>query len=360
MSPLPERSAKPPKRPPANSDAPETAPPTTGSDLPSSDSVANQETKPVLKRPVMRPPVKPASPPVEPKKLIVAPSPRNLAVDAAESGQPGVSAGNGVAEEVISRQQPISPPSEPKQFRAIGLVRGRYTPSEDKFTQGELLTSDGTIVEAVLLGRIMSLVRNHLDLGADHLWVVYPRTREKSEDEEEAKLHVQIVGVWEPETLAKKDEDESSEPVLDLSPGYEDDYFSVRGEVIAYSADAEVIIVKIQQAPRKASDKGKYFKLALLGTLPQEKLPGYFWDFQVKRSGSALKIIQSTCIGLLPPRKKGKDTAKGDRKPFRRGPGPQTGDYSLDQGADPQGGDGPRLPSPTRVPKSVAPPTESQ
>lgn len=332
-----------------------------GSDLPSSDSAANQEAKPVLNRPVMRPPVKPASPPAELKKPIVAPSPRNLTVDAAESGQPGVSAGNGVAEEVISRQQPISPPSEPKQFRAIGLVRGRYTPSEDKFTQGELLTSDGTTVEAVLLGRIMSLVRNHLDLDADHLWVVYPRTREKSEDEEEAKLHVQIVGVWEPETLAKKDdEDESSEPVLDLSPGYEDDYFSVRGEVIAYSADAEVIIVKIQQAPRKASDKGKYFKLALLGTLPQEKLPGYFWDFQVRRSGSALKIIQSTCIGLLPPKKKGKDTAKSDRKPFRRGPGLRTDDYSPDQGAEPKGGDGPRLPGPTRVSKSVSPPAESQ
>ncbi len=360
MSPLPDRSAKPPKRPPANISSPESAAPASGSDLPSSDSAANQETKPVLKRPVMRPSVKPAASTVEPQKLTSAPAHRNLAVDVAESNQPGFSSGNGATEAAVFRQQPISPPSEPKQFRAIGLIRGRYTPSEDKFTQGDLLTSDGTTIEAVLLGRVMSLIRNHLDLEADHLWVVYPRTREKREEEEEASLHVQIVGVWEPETLAKKDEDESQHS-LALSPGYEDDYFSIRGEVIAYSADAEVIIVKIQQAPRKASEKGKYFKLSLLGALPQEKFPGYFWDFQVKRSGSALQISQSTCIGLLPPRKKGKDTAKGDRKPFKKGPGLRTGDPSSDHqgGADPQAADATRLPGPIRVPKSVAPPAES-
>ncbi|MCG9884357.1 MAG: hypothetical protein MH825_02060 [Cyanobacteria bacterium] len=91
---------------------------------------------------------------------------------------------------------PVPPPSEPMQYRAIGLVRGRYVPSEEQFTQGKVLAADGTEIDAVLLGRVMSLIRNHVDLEVDHLWVAYPRTR--TED-----LHVQIVGIWEPETLKR-------------------------------------------------------------------------------------------------------------------------------------------------------------
>ncbi len=93
---------------------------------------------------------------------------------------------------LVNRQQPIPPPSEPMQYRAIGLVRGRYLASSEQFTQGTLLTTDGVELNAVLLGRIMSLVKNHLDLDKEHLWVVYPRTRQENDT-----LHIQIVGVWE-------------------------------------------------------------------------------------------------------------------------------------------------------------------
>ena len=103
------------------------------------------------------------------------------------------------------RQHPIPPASEPMQYRAIGLVHGKYTPSDDQFTRGSITTDDGTLIDAVLLGRVMSLVRKHLDLTTAHLWVVYPRTREKVQD-----LHVQIVGVWEPEKLTLVDSVTSS------------------------------------------------------------------------------------------------------------------------------------------------------
>lgn len=108
---------------------------------------------------------------------------------------PGITAIDGLA---ANRQQPIPPPSEPTQYRAIGLVRGRYAASAEQFTQGTLLAADGAQLDAVLLGRIMSLVKNHLDLEQDHLWVVYPRTGQK-----DGNLHLQIVGVWEPENLSK-------------------------------------------------------------------------------------------------------------------------------------------------------------
>ncbi|HEY9815902.1 MAG TPA: hypothetical protein V6D20_08935 [Candidatus Obscuribacterales bacterium] len=111
----------------------------------------------------------------------------------------------------LSAHHPIPPASEPKQFRAIGLVQAQYQPSEESFTRGFLKTEDGHLIDAVLLGRVMSLVKKHIDLDQSHLWVVYPRTREKQHE-----LHVQIVGVWEPETLAQVpgeegETDESSE-----------------------------------------------------------------------------------------------------------------------------------------------------
>jgi hypothetical protein len=77
------------------------------------------------------------------------------------------------------------------QYRAIGLIEGQYIPSPEHFTRGILRTSDGLDLNAVLLGRVMSLVRKHLRPERNYLWVVYPRTRDKTED-----LHVQLLGVW--------------------------------------------------------------------------------------------------------------------------------------------------------------------
>lgn len=124
------------------------------------------------------------------------------------------------AKQSVLRQQPIPPASEPMQYRAIGLIRGKYVPSGEQFTRGEIITDDGVEIGAVLLGRVMSLVKKHLDLEQSHLWVVYPRTREKGD----GNLHVQIVGVWEPENLNREMADsalslseDESEDDLDLS-----------------------------------------------------------------------------------------------------------------------------------------------
>lgn len=224
----------------------------------------------------------------------------------------------------VNRQQPIPPPSEPMQYRAIGLVRGRYQASAEQFTQGSLLATDGTEIEAVLLGRIISLVRNHLDLAQEHLWVVYPRTGQKEDN-----LHLQIVGVWEPENLTKQqtlDESEArteqgehfeqgenlpltSHPSLltpHSSPLVEDGYFSVRGEVVFQSASDSQLVVKIKQAPRKEFDKPKNFKLKLQGVL-KTKAVGQFWDFQVTRQAENLMVQKAEAIAPMPkpkPRKR--------------------------------------------------------
>jgi hypothetical protein len=132
------------------------------------------------------------------------------------------------------RAHPISPVTEPMQYRAIGVVRGHYVPSDPaQPTRGVIRTADGTELEAVVLGRLLTLMRRHLDLELPHLWVVYPRSRDENQ------LHLQMVGVWEPSTLAVADAlVEGEEPAAEgdalpsdaLAEG--DDYFAVRGELV--------------------------------------------------------------------------------------------------------------------------------
>ncbi len=211
------------------------------------------------------------------------------------------------------RLHPIPPPTELRQYRAIGLVQGQYLPSQQQLTKGTLLATDGTMLDAVLLGRVMSLVKNHLDLSQMHLWVVYPRTRLDSEN-----LHVQIVGVWEPENLHKTTTPSETPP---------DGYFSIRGEVIYYSESEEAVVVKIRQSPRKPEEKTKFFKLKLKGKIEHSYPVHRFWDLHVQLQGPHLSIKQATDIGIMPPKKR--KPQYGKKKTTRpRNFRPQNPDYS--------------------------------
>jgi hypothetical protein len=198
-------------------------------------------------------------------------------------------------------------------------------PSADQLTRGTLLAADGTLIDAVLLGRVMSLVKNHLSLDQPHLWVVYPRSRQ-----EDGNLHVQIVGVWEPEKLnqpastapsSTEEVSESSEtqkvtdePESDSSSVLNDGYFSIRGEVIYQSREQEQVIVKIKQSPRKESEKIKFFKLKLKGSLG-DRAVGHFWDLHIQLQANTLLIQEANDIGLMPVKKR-----TGRKPPYGRRP----------------------------------------
>lgn len=281
----------------------------------------------------------PSSPATSPAGEAASPSPvAEGSEEGGEGAQEGASEEGGEPSSETSadnRHGPIPAPSEPMQYRAIGLVRGRYIASADQFTQGILLTTDGTVIDAVLLGRIMSLVKNHLDLEQEHLWVTYPRTRQK-----DGNLHAQIVGVWEPETLAPAtaqaaESAEASAPIVD-------GYFSVRGEVIFQSSEQGYIIVKIRQAARKPDEKPKFFKLKLKGTL-QAKAVGHFWELDVLREANALVIQDGKDIGPLPGKKKPmkkpfkprRPGGGGGGKPYRSSQPPRKGPPPAPAGAPP-------------------------
>ncbi len=323
--------------------------------LPTAKAEENPSPPMKLVRPPSRPaPVPVEKPPVAPPPVVAAPAPVEVVTD--------------------GRLRPIPPPSEPTQYRAIGVVRGTYQPSDEQFTRGNMVMHDGSNVEAVLLGRVMSLVRNHLELDKEHVWVVYPRTRER-----EATLHLQIVGVWEPENLTQPDEldgeSDSEDTPIETPPAkapieeealqyvpsdeVDTDTFSIRGEIISHEPDTQKISVKIQQVLRKKGEKEpsmKYFKLNLEGDL-RGKVLGYFWDLDVKRIGQDLKILGGTSIVLVMPK-------KYPKRPMGRRPMGGGGGRRPDGGGGFRGGGGgggdresrPPVNVPTRKEGEVAPP----
>jgi hypothetical protein len=228
------------------------------------------------------------------------------------------------------RYLPITPPSEPMQYRAIGLVRGTYSPAApDELNRGNLITDEGDTIDAVLLGRVTSLVKKHLNLDLPHLWVVYPRTRQKEDDPSDLDLHLQIVGVWEPETLGLPGEtatgigenggespakDQLSVGLATDLPAIDQNFFSIRGEVVKYSPEDQTITVKILQGIKRSPEVPKPFKLNLQGAI-EGRIVGYFWDFKVKRQGKILFAEQAAVVGIVPPKKR---TASGRQGPKRK------------------------------------------
>ncbi len=228
---------------------------------------------------------------------------------------------------------PISEATEPLQFRAIGVIRGKYVPSEENVTKGHIEGVDGTIVDAVLLGKVISIIKKRLDIANNQfLWVVYPRTNDK-----EGKLHVQITGVWAPKELGRAD----IQPVdLNITDGY----FSIRGEVAAQSVAENTVIIRIRRTTpkldRNASEAEKAkakkqqnkFKLQLKGILPEDAV-GQFWSLNVQRQGDTLQILDAEDVGIVPKKPfkrksgynkggggnfKGGGKFSGSRKPFKR------------------------------------------
>jgi hypothetical protein len=234
------------------------------------------------------------------------------------------------------RQHPISPVTEPTQYRAIGVVRGVYVPTDaEQLTRGVIRTDDGVELEAVVLGRLLTLMRRHLNLEEPHLWVVYPRSRE------EEGLHLQMVGVWEPSTLstpgAEAAASEADGPTAEapsataealshadqLPEG--DDYFSIRGELIFTRPETGDLVIKVRQQPRPDGNRPVPFKLQLRGEIPLEHLR-HFVALDLRRQGQQLAVERFEVIGPVAQR--------GNRGGRARRPGADKGGPAKPKGHD--------------------------
>ena len=198
------------------------------------------------------------------------------------------------------QNHPIPSVTDPLQYRAIGLVRGIYKPQDDEtFTRGALIDSKGNEIDSVVLGRVITLIRNHVTLEIPHLWVVYPRCRNNQ------NLHLQISGIWEPSTLKKdlvdnEELNEASVSNVDSDSLLEgDDYFSIRGELIFTKPEEKEVVIKIRQKPRNQQKKALPFKLNLKGEVPINYLK-HFISLDVRRVDYQLCVEDFQIIGPLP------------------------------------------------------------
>ena len=211
------------------------------------------------------------------------------------------------------QNHPIPSVTDPLQYRAIGLVRGIYRPQDDAtFTRGALIDSNGNEIDSVVLGRVITLIRNHVHLEKPHLWVVYPRCRNNQ------NLHLQITGIWEPSTLnkdhlEKEDLNEASSFKVDSDDLLEgDDYFSIRGELIFTKPEEKEVVIKIRQKPRNQQKKASPFKVNLKGEVPINYLK-HFVSFDVRRYDYQLLVEDFQIIGSVPKQpinKKNRKTLK--------------------------------------------------
>ena len=198
------------------------------------------------------------------------------------------------------QNHPIPSVTDPFQYRAIGIVRGIYKPQDDEsFTRGAIIDSKGNEIDSVVLGRVITLIRNHVSLDKPHLWVVYPRCRNNK------NLHLQITGIWEPSTLNKDINDKermnvSSSLNVDSDNLLEgDDYFSIRGELIFTKPEENEAVIKIRQKQRNQHKKALPFKVILKGQIPASCLK-HFISLDIRRDDYQLLIEDFKIIGPIP------------------------------------------------------------
>jgi len=186
-------------------------------------------------------------------------------------------------------KNPIPQVTDLLQYRAIGIVNGKFTPHDSKLLNKGLLTDNkGEKIETVVLGKALSLLKKHIDLNKNYYWVVYPKNKNTQ------NLHLQVVGIWEPYQLNDLPNDSSQ---IDFSKlleelGLRDNYFSIRGDLVFVNKPKKEIVIKINSSS-KANNKN--FKIVIKGELSIELLNN-FLSLDVYREGNSLKLIKYEVI----------------------------------------------------------------
>ena len=193
-------------------------------------------------------------------------------------------------------KNPIPEVTDPLQYRAIGIVNGKFTPHDsEQLNKGLITDNEGEKIETVVLGKALSLFKRHIDLNKNYYWVVYPKNKNTQ------NLHLQVAGIWDP--FQFNDLPNNSSKInfsklleeLDLK----DNYFSVRGELVFVNKPKKEIVIKICSTSKSKNQKNKNFKLNIKGELSLEFLNN-FVSLDVNRDGNSLKLLNYKVIGRNP------------------------------------------------------------
>ena len=189
-------------------------------------------------------------------------------------------------------KNPIPKVTHQLQYRAIGIINGKYIPHDsDQLNRGFLNDDQGERIETVVLGKALSLLKKHIDLNKSYYWIVYPKNKNTQ------NLHLQIAGVWHPYQLNDFPNDSSKTNFSKLLEELDlkDNYFSVRGELVFVNIQKKEIVIKICSVSKLKNYKNKNFKLVIKGELPLELL-NCFVSLDVIRDGNTLKLINCEVI----------------------------------------------------------------
>jgi len=189
-------------------------------------------------------------------------------------------------------KNPIPPVTNKLQYRAIGIINGKYIPHDgEKLNRGFLIDNNGEEIETVVLGKALSLLKKHIDLKKNYFWIVYPKNKNTQ------NLHLQVAGIWDPYKLNDFPNDSSKTNFSSLLEELDlkDNYFSVRGELVFVNTQKKEIVIKVLSASNLRNLKNKNFKLVIKGELSLELLNS-FVSLDINREGNSLKLIKYEVI----------------------------------------------------------------
>ena len=189
-------------------------------------------------------------------------------------------------------KNPIPQVTNQLQYRAIGIINGKFTPHDSEhLNRGFLIDNKGEKVETVVLGKALSLLKKHIDLKKSYYWIVYPKNKNTQ------NLHLQVAGIWDPYKLNDFPNNSSKTNFSKLLEELEleDNYFSVRGELVFVNTPKKEIVIKICSDSKLRNLKNKNFKLVIKGELSLELLHS-FVSLDIKRDGNSLQLISYEVI----------------------------------------------------------------
>ena len=181
-------------------------------------------------------------------------------------------------------KSPIQKVTENLQNRAIGIIYGSYKPSNtESLNKGILKDQNNLPLDAVVLGKTLPLIKKYIDFNKKYFFIVYPRNKNSD------SLHLQIAGIWDPNSLNKEQKDHSQNPHEILKNfDLKDNYFSIRGKLIFVKIPEKEVIIKITPS-KLLNNKNKSFKLILKAELPLN-LINSFLSIDALREGNALHM----------------------------------------------------------------------
>jgi len=189
-------------------------------------------------------------------------------------------------------KNPIPQVTNKLQYRAIGIINGKFTPLDVKnLNRGFLIDNEGEKIETVVLGKALSLLKKHIDLNKNYYWVVYPKNKNTQ------NLHLQVAGIWDPYQLNDFPNDSSKTNFSKLLEELDlkDNYFSVRGELVFVNTQKKEIVIKVCSSVKSRNLKNKNFKLVIKGELSLEFLHS-FVSLDINRDGNSLQLINYEVI----------------------------------------------------------------